>query len=137
MTTNFEDVQFFHRKFDVGTPDSHPHLIPEDVWHFRQKFLHQELAEIEEAYEQKDLAKFFDGLIDLVYVLLGTADLASLPWQAGWDEVQRANLEKQRAASAEQSQQLTGRGHHLDVIKPPGWTPPDIAGILDSYKRFP
>lgn len=133
MANNFQDVQAFHRKFGVGLggDGSLPQLPPTDVYEFRKKFLHEELREMEEAYLRGDLPAYFDALLDLVYVAMGTADLSSLPWQAGWQEIQRANMAKMRAPSAEASQAATGRSHRLDVIKPPGWTPPNHAPALD------
>lgn len=92
----------------------------------RLRFLKEELQETENAYVDGDLAKFFDGLIDLVYVALGTAHIAGLPWQAGWDAVQKANMAKRRVELDEDSP----RGHHTDVVKPKGWTPPDIEQLV-------
>jgi len=52
-----------------------------------------------------------------------------LPWQVLWNEVQRANMTKQRASSdGSDSKRRTS----LDVVKPPGWQPPDVAGILEK-----
>ena len=124
--SNFKDVRSFHTKFGIGRQSPYPHLFEKDVWDFRLIFLRQELTEIEDAYAANDLVGFFDGLIDLVFVALGTADLAALPWQSGWNIVQWANMQKQRVANAEESRIVTGRGHHLDVIKPPGWISPDL-----------
>jgi predicted HAD superfamily Cof-like phosphohydrolase len=73
-----------------------------------------------------------DALIDLVYVALGTADLMGLPWEKMFEEVQRANMAKERAKSADESMAKTGRGHVLDVVKPAGWTPPDHLPILTA-----
>jgi predicted HAD superfamily Cof-like phosphohydrolase len=75
---------------------------------------------------QQDLPKIFDGLIDLVYVALGTAQLHHFPWADGFAEVQRANMTKERATRAEQST----RGSTFDVVKPAGWTPPNIIEVL-------
>lgn len=127
---NFLDVQRFHVRFGVGPHLPTPHLPSHSIYKFRLKFLQEELKELEDAYAENDLPKYFDALLDLVYVALGTADLSSLPWQQGWDEVQRANMSKIRAGSVEESLQATGRGHRLDVIKPPGWTPPDLRTVL-------
>jgi predicted HAD superfamily Cof-like phosphohydrolase len=71
----------------------------------------------------------FDALIDLNYVSLGTAHLLGYPWPGGWKEVQEANMAKRRASSASES----GRGSALDVIKPEGWTPPDLGRVLKDY----
>jgi predicted HAD superfamily Cof-like phosphohydrolase len=88
--------------------------------------MQEELDEFIDAINRMDHADAFDALIDLVYVAMGTAHLFGYPWQDGWDEVQRANMTKQRAATADQSK----RASTWDVVKPPDWTPPDIAGVL-------
>lgn len=49
-----------------------------------------------------------------------------LPWQDLWDEVQRANMAKERGPTDK-------RGHSLDVRKPLGWEPPDIEGVLRRH----
>lgn len=126
-SSNFDDVRDFHRKFGVGPEQCVPHLPPRDVYNFRMKFFAEELGEIEQAYHADDLVKYFDAHLDLAYITLGSAHLANLPWQDGWDLVQRANMDKRRAASAEESARSTGRGHQLDVVKPEGWRPPDDA----------
>lgn len=133
MKSGFEDVGDFHQKFELPhLGDGRlPHLLAPDVYEFRRKFLYEEMRELEEAYASGDLAKFFDALMDLTYVAYGTAHLAALPWSLGWAEVQRANMSKVRASSANDPRST--RGHHLDVIKPPGFTPPDVSGILTRY----
>lgn len=123
----FSDIVEFHEKFGLKRPTA-PRNLDDETLAFRIKFLQEELDEYIKASGEEDLAGQFDALIDLVYVALGTAYLQGFPWKKGWDEVQRANLSKVRASSASQSK----RGTSLDVIKPPGWTPPDIAGILKS-----
>lgn len=75
---------------------------------------------------RQSLPDIADGLIDLVYVALGTAHLHGFPWDALFDEVQRANMSKVRATHAEQSR----RKSTLDVVKPEGFQPPDIVGVL-------
>jgi len=129
--TNFEDVGDFHRKFDLETSDDDPGpiVISQELIDFRTKFMQEELDEFIAAISQPsgvDHAGTFDALIDLVYVAMGTAHLFGYPWQEGWDEVQRANMAKLRAATADQSK----RASAWDVVKPLGWTPPDIAGVL-------
>lgn len=150
--TNFEDVQAFHDKMglsDVRMPE--PGFPPTDFLQFRAKFMAEELKEFTDELGVHEtqiqlhidgqvtyltteqlarLEKMGDALIDLVYVALGTADAMGLPWQKMWDEVQRANMAKELAQSAEHSLASTGRGHAKDVIKPKGWTPPDHIPIL-------
>lgn len=121
----FSDIREFHEKFGLLSPRV-PEPLNAEALEFRIKFLQEELDEYKKASVEGDLEGQFDALIDLVYVALGTAYLHGFPWKAGWDEVQRANLSKERASSASQSK----RGTSLDVIKPPGWKGPDIAGVL-------
>ncbi len=130
--TNFDDVGDFHEKFGLGNvTHGEPGIVgmPADLFEFRLKFLKEELQEFEDAmlggYE--DFA--FDALLDLVYVAMGTAHLLGFPWQEGWDLVQAANMAKERAIRSEQS----ARGSTWDVVKPEGWQPPDIKGLLISH----
>jgi predicted HAD superfamily Cof-like phosphohydrolase len=50
-------------------------------------------------------------------------------WDELWDDVQRANMTKVRATSAEQSK----RKSTLDVIKPAGWVGPRTNEIIAKY----
>lgn len=134
--SNYAAVGAFHIKFNLPnahTADTRPRHVAADVAEFRMGFLYEELKELDAGYQACDLAKIADALVDLVYVALGTAQLHGLPWQELFDEVQRANMTKQRATSVEESKAGTGRGHMMDVIKPPGWTPPNIEGVLQRF----
>jgi predicted HAD superfamily Cof-like phosphohydrolase len=130
--TNFQAVGDFHERFgldNVNTTAPAPHKIVEELWTFRLKFLREELDELERAYQAGDLPNIADALIDLVYVALGTAHLHGLPWQELFDEVQRVNMMKVRATRAEDST----RKSTFDVIKPDGWTPPNIEAVLARH----
>lgn len=131
MGSNFHDVGLFHQKFDLPTfyEMEPPTLLDDETLEFRLKFLREELKEFEDAHREGRLVDAFDGLIDLVYVALGTAHMMRLPWQEGWEEVQRANMTKMRAQRAEEST----RNSTLDVVKPPGWIPPNLQMVLDRY----
>jgi len=131
-TDNFRDVGEFHARF--GLPNANggnikPRVLDEDLLQFRTKFMYEELNEFEDAATGGSLEGMADALVDLVYVAMGTAHLMGLPWEELWNEVQRANMTKVRAARAEDSK----RGSTYDVVKPEGWTPPDIAGVLARH----
>jgi predicted HAD superfamily Cof-like phosphohydrolase len=143
MRSDFNNVGDFHEKF--GLPNAThqpamPHEISEELRDFRLRFLLEELTEICEGYglqldwtlnvisdRPQDLSKIADGLIDLSYVTLGLAHLHHFPWEKLFQEVQRANLSKERAAADGSN---STRGSAFDVIKPPDWRGPDIASIL-------
>lgn len=132
-TSNFDDVGDFHQKFDLPT-DNFPNLLDSETQEYRVKFLREELKEFTDAWDESNLALAADALIDLVYVAMGTAHFMGLPWQELWDEVQRANMSKVRCRSAEEAEAATGRKSVHDVIKPEGWTPPDIEGVLSRWQ---
>jgi predicted HAD superfamily Cof-like phosphohydrolase len=119
------DIMDFHVKFGLP-PNEQPSFLNPELAEFRLKFLKEELKEYEDACEEGDLAKAFDGLLDLVYVALGTMYLHNFPFDAGWNEVQRANMSKVRAERPSDSK----RGTTFDVVKPPGFIPPDIERVL-------
>ena len=125
MASNFDDVKAFNEKYGI-LYQGPPRPLPAEIAEYRIKFMREELQEYVEAWQNGDLEKQFDALLDLVYVAMGTAIFHGFPWQAGWDEVQRANMSKVRATSAQESK----RGSKLDVIKPPGWCSPDLRRVL-------
>lgn len=138
--SDFSKVGDFHQKFGLPVADGAPITIPDDVALFRLKFLLEELTEIADGYgyqltaniapagNRPDLPKVADGLVDLVYVALGTAHMHSLPWAALFAEVQRANLSKERAAHSDDNRSV--RKHSLDVVKPKDFRPPNIVEVL-------
>lgn len=171
--SDFDDVGEFHEKFDLPrmdyTASSRP--ISDSVRDFRLKFMIEELQEVAAGYgielsvtmeplpgSSYNRAQVADGLVDLVYVTLGTAHLHNFPWDSLWAEVHRANMTKERCGlhhffvSSTHSDDLCHykmdgkychrprrqhslRGNSNDVIKPLEWTAPDIEGILRRYDR--
>lgn len=122
---DFDDIAQFHEKFELPGRAT-PGWLDADAEAFRIKFLKEELGEFLEAIEARDLPKAADSLVDLAYVTLGTAYLMGIPWHRVWGAVHQANMRKVIALSAAEST----RGYSKDVIKPPGWQPPDIAAVL-------
>jgi predicted HAD superfamily Cof-like phosphohydrolase len=145
----FGEVGQFHHKFgldNVTYNGAGPRELTTDLITFRMKFLCEELQEFLEGVglsftsslydlvvantdwnKEKSHPQMFDALIDLVYVAYGTAHVLGYPWKEGWIEVQRANMTKQRAKT-DGSDSL--RGSSFDVVKPPGWQPPEILHVL-------
>lgn len=125
----YEDVLAFHRKFDLPTPET-PQLLDSRTFAYRADFLIEEVAEFAAAHNAGDLSGAADALVDIAYVALGTAIMMGLPWRDLWNEVQRANMLKVRGKSDGSDSK---RGSPLDVVKPPGWTPPDISAVLRKH----
>lgn len=132
MPSDNADVQAFQEKFNLPMAPA-PAFIDNVAGTFRIDFMREELNEFIEAVENRDLPKAADALVDLAYVVHGTALMMGLPWKQLWDEVQRANMAKARATHVSQSK----RNSPLDVIKPPGWTQPDHNGALGHAPLTP
>ena len=131
ISSNFDDVGDFHQKFELENVThgaAFPRSYDLSLLSFRQQFLQEELDEFHDAWVKNDPEKAFDALLDLVYVAMGTAHLMGFPWQAGWDEVQRANMTKQRSAGDDDP--LSKRATKGDVVKPAGWRAPDLKVVL-------
>lgn len=154
---HLEMVDDFHHKFDLNKHyNPFPARLDWDLAQFRLNFLLEELLEMAHAHKFKlvlkpdrkpffafdndnlgpvDMAKFFDGIIDLEYVLKGTVLLAGLDqvYEEGFSRVHAANMAKVKAESAEHSAETTGRGHFTDIVKPEGWKP----AVLDDLVAQP
>lgn len=99
------------------------------------------------------LARVFDHYLDIIYVSAWALEAFGLPSQAGWNEVQRANMSKFPLAAGKQempkpileSGEYFGVTVHCEVrngrfiitnagtgkvMKPMGFKPPDIFGVL-------
>lgn len=121
------NVLEFHKKFDLpfGKTDVLTGKDNFDALEFRVKFMQEELTEFIEAMGEEDRVKAFDALLDLAYVVYGTALFMGVnpaQWHAGMAAVHSANMAKERAVSADQSK----RGSTFDVIKPWDWTGPEV-----------
>ncbi len=126
MNSFYDDVKKFHEEIlGVAAPLS-PTLISQEFAMERFRFLDEECSEYIEDALQGNIVGATDGLLDVIYVALGTLHQMGIPVQACWDAVQTANMAKARG--------VTSRGNAIDAIKPAGWTGPEasIAAILGA-----
>lgn len=72
-----------------------------------------------------DMEEIADGLADLIYVAVGAALEFGIPLDRVWAEVQRSNMAKVDAETGRVRKRADGK-----VLKPDGWTPPDIKSAL-------
>lgn len=125
MTDMFEDVRQFQLKFGLEYAGP-PRVLPMDLTAFRVGFLHEEFKEYCEASDDGDTERMLDALVDLVYVALGTAYQHGFDFNEAWRRVHVANMAKVRVERASDSK----RGSTYDVVKPPGWKPPDLSDLV-------
>jgi len=133
MTHTYKDVLDFHEKYQVPLADK-PTLLAGDELKFRAGFLHEELDEFVKAHAENNIDDAIDALIDLVYVVHGTAQFMGISpeqWQEHWDIVQNANMQKIMVESADDSK----RGYKFDIKKPAGWQKPVHLPIVEKYLK--
>ena len=126
----FGMVAAFHKKFELE-PTDRPDFPIEEIWKLKNKHLQEELDEIRASAINGDLEEYFDGLIDLVYVALGAAYLAGLPFNEGFKRVHEANMTKVRALRQEDSK----RGSTYDIVKPAGFVAPTLTDLIRKEKE--
>ena len=126
----FGMVAAFHKKFELE-PTPQPDFPTYEIVRLKSIHLQEELNEIIKAGQENDLEEYFDGLIDLVYVALGAAYLAGLPFNEGFKRVHEANMKKVRALRAEDSK----RGSTYDIVKPAGFVAPTLTDLIRKEKE--
>lgn len=134
----FADVGAFHAKFSLPlVGQRRPHLLDAKAFKYRTNFLFEELREFIEAHGEGDLYKCVDALADLIYVAAGTAHYMHAPLDLVWAEVQRANLDKRAWREGDPVKARNGAGatKGFEVVKPEGWKPPDVIGVIDDFER--
>ena len=118
-----DDIIAFRSKYDLPIPEITGAISTTDL-DYRLRHIEEEVRELNRAVDTEDLVEMADALVDIVYVTIGTAMACGINFQACWDEVHRSNMQKRRAKPDGSDSK---RGSGLDIVKPEGWTPPDIA----------
>lgn len=92
-----DKVRDFHQKYGYAKNLLHE-LAPSKEWAevgmHRAHLINEELAEMLAAWANRDVTKIADGLVDLLYVVLGTGVAAGIDLAPLFDEVHRSNMTK-------------------------------------------
>ncbi len=124
MNDLIEDVREFHDAGGVPNPPDFPFVPSEERIKMRLALQKEENKELRDALKARDLTEIADGCMDLIYVTLGTlieCGLCGIALKL-WDEVQATNMAKFTGGLV-----LSPEGK---ILKPEGWSPPDIAHII-------
>ncbi len=125
VPTMLEQVERFNVDLVGIKPPNNPMLLSIDRMDFRLGHLDEELAEITEGYADGNLEDVTDGLLDLIYVALGTLIEMGIPPGPAFEEVHLANMNRIRGANSTRTGSLG-----FDAVKPDGWIPPDLQPYL-------
>ena len=94
---------------------------------FRVRFIEEELNELKEASKPMipiDKEEIVDALIDICVVAIGTLDLFNIDAHKAWDEVLKANMNKEVGVKETRPNPIG----LPDLIKPEDWKAPDHTG---------
>lgn len=123
----FADVLAFHEKFRPHLIGATPACPDAATGEFRHRLINEEIDETGTAMASGDLPGIADGIADAIYVLLGAAVTYGIYLPDIWDAVHSSNMRKILSPSRPDGK----------VLKGPGWTPPDVAGILARQGPLP
>lgn len=90
----------------------------------RVELMLEELAEAIQGMALNNEEQTLDGLVDLVYVTIGTANALDLPFNAAFNEVHRSNMTKTSSAAR----------HSGNKGKGPNFKPANICAILEQFR---
>ena len=85
----------------------------------------EEHAELQEAVAADDLTEQLDALIDILVVTIGAIHSAGFDAEGAWKEVMATNFAKIDKETGRVRKREDGK-----VLKPVGWTAPDLKGYL-------
>jgi predicted HAD superfamily Cof-like phosphohydrolase len=86
-------VREFHERFGV-TRNDRPTWPGDGVHRLRMSLVDEEVAELRNAGERRDLVGLADALGDLLYVAYGTAEAYGIDLEPVFDEIHRSNMSK-------------------------------------------
>ena len=91
--TNFESVKKFMQIFgqEIKTKASFPN---DKITKLRLDLIREELSELEEAIEKKDIKEVADALTDILYVTYGAGHAFGINLDKCFKEVQSSNMSK-------------------------------------------
>ena len=121
--TNFDMVEDFMNAFGQDVEKT-PMMT--GVAELRYELIREELEEMREAMDKKDLVGIADALTDLLYVVYGAGHSFGLDLDACFNEVHRSNMSKLGA---------DGRPIYREdgkVLKGENYSPPDLEKTLLS-----
>jgi predicted HAD superfamily Cof-like phosphohydrolase len=123
MIDMYKSVLDFHIAFGQNVSE-YPNIpASKEERELRMRLLREEYEEYVDAEKDNDLVEIADALADLIYIACGTAVSYGIPLDKVFAEVHRSNMAK--LVDGKPLKREDGK-----VIKPEGWTPPDIVSVL-------
>ena len=121
--TNFESVRKFMETFgqEIKKKAEFPNI---KITELRYALIKEELGELKEAIENKDIKEVADALTDILYVTYGAGHAFGINLDKCFNEVQKSNMSK---LSADGKPIYNDKGK---VMKGPNYFKPDLNKFL-------
>ena len=116
-------VRQFNAVYEVEEAPK-PKLPTEEEATLCNNLIHEELMELNAAFDDQNIIEIADAITDIIYVTAQQGAKLGLPIDALLREVQRSNMSK-LGATGKPLRRLDGK-----VLKGPNFSEPAIAGIL-------
>ena len=91
--TNFEKVKNFMQTFGQEVKNK-PSFSSEKINNLRYNLIKEELEELKEAIDKKDIIEVADALTDILYVTYGAGHAFGIDLDKCFEEVQQSNMSK-------------------------------------------
>ena len=91
--TNFKKVKIFMQTFGQEVKKK-PSFSSEKINNLRYDLIKEELEELKEALDKKDLIEVADALTDILYVTYGAGHAFGINLDDCFEEVQQSNMSK-------------------------------------------
>ena len=91
--SNFNKVKIFMKTFGQEVKDK-PSFSNDKINKLRYELIKEELEELKEAMENKDLLEVADALTDILYVTYGAGHAFGIDLDKCFEEVQSSNMSK-------------------------------------------
>jgi predicted HAD superfamily Cof-like phosphohydrolase len=120
LTNAFRDQEKFMKACDQST----------DNWNVEQfnlyvSLIEEEWKELNVAINDADQVETVDALVDILVVTIGALHSMGADAEGAWKEVMRTNFAKIDKETGKVRKREDGK-----VLKPQGWTPPDLKGFV-------
>lgn len=108
-----------------GQTTTEPNTKQSDMY---LELIKEEGEELVVALAECDVVEELDAIIDLLVVIIGYGLSRGFPMVGAWDEVLRSNMAKIDPLTGTVRKREDGK-----ILKPAGWTAPDIARVIADY----
>jgi predicted HAD superfamily Cof-like phosphohydrolase len=126
VTNPFRDQEKFMKACDQSVNE-----FNKDQFNLYVTLIEEEANELADAITAHDQVETVDALIDILVVTIGALHSIGADAEGAWKEVMKTNFAKIDRETGKVRKREDGK-----VLKPQGWTPPDLKPFLKKNATF-